>query len=166
VATRTAGDVLGRLLVVGCALIVVTLCAGLVAEMLHRVPAKLIGTLFGVHVLLVPVLLVLRVLLPIVHVTIDVAQGVVVVVDTIGGVVTSRTIVPLEIAGAFFVDSEAGGRGRTYYLAVEIAAPGTRRRRHRPTVDQRVLLCSGDQIEEAAATLNRALGREGWPRES
>jgi hypothetical protein len=126
----------------------------------------MIGTLFGVHVLFAPVLIVLRALSPSVHATIDVTQGEVLVVDTVAGIATSRTVVPLEIVGAFFVDSEAGGRGRTYYLAVEIAAPGARRRRHRPTVEQRVLLTTGDQIEQAAAALNRALGRKGWPKES
>jgi hypothetical protein len=166
VAVRDAGGALGGVLIAGLSLIVLILSAGLLSEMFHRVPAKLIGTLFGVHVLLLPIVVVLSVLLPSAHATIDLARGELVVAHTVLGLRTSRTVVPLEIAGAFFVDSVSGGRSRTTYLAVEIAGPDARRRRHRPTPEQRVLLATGDRIEQAATALNQMLGREGWPKES
>jgi hypothetical protein len=117
-------------------------------------------------VLLLPILVLLNALVRSVHATIDVTRGEVLLVHRILGIRTSRTWVPLEIAGAFFVDYVGGSRSRTPYLAVEVVTPGERRRRHRPSADQRVLLCTGDRVEEAAAALNRALGREGWSEES
>ena len=74
VAVRTSGGILGGLLTVGCGLMVLILGAALISEILHGVPARRIGLLCGIHVMLVPLVLVLSVLLTNVHAAFDVAH--------------------------------------------------------------------------------------------
>ena len=166
VLVRGPIGLLGGLFAVGMGLCSVILGAGLTSEMRHVVPASQIGLLLGIHVMLLPLLLVLGVLLPKVNATLDAARGEVVVVHRLLGLAYTRTIVPLEIVGCFFVEPAAGRRRAFDELAVDTEPADPKRRRRRPPPEQRILLAEGERVAEAAAALNHALGRTGWEGKS
>jgi len=156
VAVRTSGGCLGAFFFVGIGIGCVALIGGLIVEMTHLVPAKQIGLLFGVHIMLVPLAIFLGVLLPKVNATIDTALGEVVLVHRLLGVTYARTIAPLEIVESFFAER---GKGRSLsYLGIDVAQPQHGRRRREMKPEDHIKLVDGDRVEQAAIALNLALG--------
>ncbi len=157
VRLHTSVGILDGILVFGLGFCVIILVAGAFSEMHHGVPATQIGLLLGVHVMLLPLVLVLGVLLRRVEAHIEVIRDEIVLVHRVVGITYAQTIAPLEIVGRFFVEG-----ARTRSLAID-TVHRRRSRRDRPaslpTPEQRILLAEGDSVEAAAAALNRALGR-------
>jgi hypothetical protein len=156
VALRSGAGCFGGIFVVGFGFIVVILGGGVLSELRHSVPADQIGLLLGVHVLVSPIAFALVMMLGRVDARIDVSTRELVVLHRLLGRTVERTTVPLEIVASFFVKGRRPKR---------LCADTVHHHRPRePAPETSFEIVDGDLADDAAAALNRALGRTGWTR--
>ncbi|MEO9254546.1 MAG: hypothetical protein ABI305_03330, partial [Tepidiformaceae bacterium] len=144
---RTVGF-LGGFFAFGFGLGLVIPAIGLLMEMNERVPAKELGVLFGIHLMLLPFAAAVWMLLSKVNAVVDLARGDIVFVHRLVGITYARVTAPLEIASAFCLQHETGSRGLPH-LAIEVGHTKRHPRRDLTAADC-VLLVRGDGVAEVA----------------
>jgi hypothetical protein len=158
VAIFTSGGCLVAFFCFGIGTSFVGITAVLITQMIKLIPAKEIGFVFGVHLLLFPLALFFIVALRRRSATIDTVRGEVIFVHRMLGITYARTVAPLEIVECFF--GERGmGKASSSCVGIDVAQPHQgRRRRREPKPEDHIRLVDGDRVEEVAKTLNLALG--------